>query len=452
MLAASFREDMGGRAHKLERPEGAAPAEFGNNLLPVDVTHRSQTSPIFNYPYRKSRESLDTLARMRDPDPWQAHKMKFINPVNGGWAMPTISTWMQLLPKGFKSAPYRSTDSAVFTVVEGHGRSTIGGETFNWGPHDIFVAPSWMAHTHEASEDAVLFIYLRPRDPGEARHLARVEGQGLKRQGLRRSRILAIGAAVLAVAIAAAVVTRANADWRTASRAPVGLAPDPAAHPEAIVQVYAARTVGWRGTFGVHTWVAVKPAQRRRLHRVRSHRLEAALGRHRGLHPQPRARRPLVRQRAGADRRARGKDAEALIPRIEAAAKTYPVRAGVQRLAGAELQHLHRVDHARGARAARGPAAHRDRQGLPRRRASSPRRRAAAACSCRSAGVLGVTASSVEGLELNLLGLTFGLDPWPPALKLPLVGRLGAPACSRIGRCTAAAIRHSAMSAHHIQS
>ena len=159
MFAASFREDLGGRAHKLERPEGAAPAEFGNNLLPVDVVHRSQTSPIFNYPYRKSRESLDTLARMRDPDPWHAHKMKFINPVNGGWAMPTMSTWMQLMPMGFKSMPYRSTDSAVFTVVEGRGRSTIGGESFDWGKHDIFVAPSWMAHTHQSSEDAVLFIY-----------------------------------------------------------------------------------------------------------------------------------------------------------------------------------------------------------------------------------------------------------------------------------------------------
>ncbi len=49
-------------------------------------------------------------------------------------------------------------------------------------------------------------------------------------------------------------------DWRTASHEPVGLAPDPAATPEAVVQVYGARTWGWRGTFGVHTWVAVKPA------------------------------------------------------------------------------------------------------------------------------------------------------------------------------------------------
>jgi gentisate 1,2-dioxygenase len=159
LLAASFREDLGGKAHKLERPEGAARAEYGNNLVPVDSEHRSQTSPIFNYPYRRSRESLDTLARTRAPDPWHGHKMKYINPLNGGWAMPTMSTWLQLLPKGFRTAPYRSTDSAVFTVVEGRGRSTIGGETFDWGPHDIFVAPSWMAHAHEAAEEAVLFIY-----------------------------------------------------------------------------------------------------------------------------------------------------------------------------------------------------------------------------------------------------------------------------------------------------
>jgi Protein of unknown function (DUF3750) len=49
-------------------------------------------------------------------------------------------------------------------------------------------------------------------------------------------------------------------NWRSASRAAVGLAPDPAATPEAVVQVYAARAVRWRGYFGVHTWIAAKPA------------------------------------------------------------------------------------------------------------------------------------------------------------------------------------------------
>jgi hypothetical protein len=39
--------------------------------------------------------------------------------------------------------------------------------------------------------------------------------------------------------------------------------------------------------------------------------------------------------------------------------------------------------------------------------------------------MLALTASGVEGLELNLLGLTFGVNPFDPSLKLPLIGRLG---------------------------
>jgi hypothetical protein len=39
------------------------------------------------------------------------------------------------------------------------------------------------------------------------------------------------------------------------------------------------------------------------------------------------------------------------------------------------------------------------------------------------AGLLGFTASGVDGLELNLLGLSFGVGPG--GLKLPIVGRIG---------------------------
>jgi len=82
-----------------------------------------------------------------------------VNPVDGTWAMPTIGTCLQLLPKGFVSAPYRSTDATVFVPVEGSGRSTVGGETFHWGPRDVFVVPSWHEVTHQADGDAVLFSY-----------------------------------------------------------------------------------------------------------------------------------------------------------------------------------------------------------------------------------------------------------------------------------------------------
>ena len=64
---------------------------------------------------------------------------------------------------------------------------------------------------------------------------------------------------VLAVMIGKFGICHSMADWKTASRASAGIAPDPATHREAIVQVYGARAFGWRGYFGVHTWVAVKP-------------------------------------------------------------------------------------------------------------------------------------------------------------------------------------------------
>jgi hypothetical protein len=42
-------------------------------------------------------------------------------------------------------------------------------------------------------------------------------------------------------------------------------------------------------------------------------------------------------------------------------------------------------------------------------------------------GLAGVLVGWEEGLEVNLLGLTFGLDLNRPALKLPGVGRIGVP-------------------------
>ena len=51
-----------------------------------------------------------------------------------------------------------------------------------------------------------------------------------------------------------------HGDWRNATHRSAGLAPDPVSHREAIVQVYASRTFGWRGAFADHTWLAAKPA------------------------------------------------------------------------------------------------------------------------------------------------------------------------------------------------
>jgi hypothetical protein len=45
-------------------------------------------------------------------------------------------------------------------------------------------------------------------------------------------------------------------DWRTASRASAGIAPNPAETHEAVLHVYGARAWEWRGWFAIHTWIA----------------------------------------------------------------------------------------------------------------------------------------------------------------------------------------------------
>lgn len=65
---------------------------------------------------------------------------------------------------------------------------------------------------------------------------------------------------LLVAALAAAVMASCGpqASWKTASRAPAGIAPLPADEPDAVVQVYAARLWGMRGLVADHTWVATK--------------------------------------------------------------------------------------------------------------------------------------------------------------------------------------------------
>ena len=104
-----------------------------------------------------SREALEQLKRNSEPHPCHGIKMRFVNPVTGGYTMPTIGAFMQLLPAGFSGAAYRQTDATIFVVVEGQGRTRIGDQTYDWRPRDIFVAPSWAPIAHEAQNDAIVF-------------------------------------------------------------------------------------------------------------------------------------------------------------------------------------------------------------------------------------------------------------------------------------------------------
>ena len=128
-------------------------------MAPVRGLHARASSPIFNYPYERSREALDTLRRQQEIDAWTGVKLRYINPLTGGAPMPTIGACMQLLPAGFRGKRHRSTDGTVYSVVEGSGTAVIGGRRFDFAARDTFVVPSWATLSFEAPEDVVLFSF-----------------------------------------------------------------------------------------------------------------------------------------------------------------------------------------------------------------------------------------------------------------------------------------------------
>lgn len=159
LFDSSFVEGHPQEAQPLFRPDGDSSARYGANMLPVGYESTSKASPIFNYPYERTRDALESMRKFDEWDPCHGLKMQYVNPVDGGYAMPTMATFMQLLPKGFSSVSYRSTDATVFVAVEGQGRTRIDGQVFEWDPQDVFVAPSWKWIQHEADTDATLFSF-----------------------------------------------------------------------------------------------------------------------------------------------------------------------------------------------------------------------------------------------------------------------------------------------------
>ncbi len=159
LFSASFAEPANADSQSVTRPPGDSPARYGQNMLPVDWRPSGPASPVFSYPYARSREALATMARNGAPDACHGYKLRYVNPATGGHAMPTIGAFLQLLPAGFATAPYRATDGTIFSVVEGEGETLVGDITIRWKPRDVFVIPSWHRHTHRAGSEAVLFSF-----------------------------------------------------------------------------------------------------------------------------------------------------------------------------------------------------------------------------------------------------------------------------------------------------
>jgi gentisate 1,2-dioxygenase len=163
-LDAGFAENLDRAEQPVTRAEGTSLARYGANMLPLEYdAPYGKTSPIFSYPYERSREALAALARDSAIDACHGTRLRYVNPASGGWPMPTIGPVLQLLPKGFAGRAQQSTAGTVYSVVEGRGtaRITRGDRSwsFDFSPRDHFVVPSWDAVSLAASEETVLFTF-----------------------------------------------------------------------------------------------------------------------------------------------------------------------------------------------------------------------------------------------------------------------------------------------------
>jgi gentisate 1,2-dioxygenase len=158
-LRAGFREEYSHKAQTTTRVAGESAARFGSGLLPVGYSQKGSTSPMFSYPYARSRQAISVQAKTSDIDPHLGVCMRYVNPVTGDWAMPTIGTVLRYYPGGFTTRPYRSTDSTVLVGMEGEADIRVGDDVLRITPNDIVVVPGWSEWTLAADSDTVLFSY-----------------------------------------------------------------------------------------------------------------------------------------------------------------------------------------------------------------------------------------------------------------------------------------------------
>jgi hypothetical protein len=209
--------------------------------------------------------------------------------------------------------------------------------------------------------------------------------------------------------------------WREADWSSVGSLTPATGHPDARFIVYAGRTGGWKGVLSVHSWIVVKRANAARWTRYDVVGWGTPL-RTNGWAPDGRwyGNRPTVIVDL------KGREAEAVLPKVEAAVKDYQFRhRGDYRLWPGPNSNsfvaavLRAVPEIRVALPSN--AVGRDFRPYPYFGLTDTRTGVEASLW----GVLGAKLGLVEGLEINLLGAVAGIDLRDPAVKLPGFGRVG---------------------------
>lgn len=220
---------------------------------------------------------------------------------------------------------------------------------------------------------------------------------------------------------------RASTNWWAADRSSAGVLPDASEHPDALVRIYAARTVRWRGIVAVHSWIVFKEKDASRYSRY-DYTAWGEPIRVNGFVADGRWFGQLPEEVFRAD----GARAAQLIPKIQAAIESYKYRnlGDYRAWPGPNSNTFVAaiIDAVPEMGAVLPPTA--IGKDFPYDGAWFGPTPSRTGVRMTFGGYLGITVGWLEGIELNILGAVLGIDIRRPAIKIPAIGRIGMSAAS----------------------
>ena len=178
--------------------------ETGSEMIWVDGLDSLLIKAVRRHLLRALRPAIAVLITSEQPTPVDYMSGQ---PPGAGWTTRAVpATWIHQAGTGFDTSirkpvaihcrplprfsvicpppsrglRTRSSDSVVFVVVSGKGRTLLESTTIEWSENDMFTIPTWQRYQHACSGDAVLFSFSdraaqeRTRDAGGNSAVSRV--------------------------------------------------------------------------------------------------------------------------------------------------------------------------------------------------------------------------------------------------------------------------------------
>jgi len=101
----AFAEHLDDAVQNTARVDNDSLWRFGSGVLPDGTDTSMIRSPVINYAYERVRPILDRMKKTGDADRHHGFRLRYANPLNGGWSSPTTGAQLSLLPANFRSEP-----------------------------------------------------------------------------------------------------------------------------------------------------------------------------------------------------------------------------------------------------------------------------------------------------------------------------------------------------------